>query len=163
MASTRLRKATRTDARFLGDMLVEALNWAPSRSITRVDALADPAVARYIAGWKRPGDAGTVAVDDAGNPVGACWYRLFSVADPGFGFVAPGVPELTLGVAAPWRAQGIGRDLLHAVLSQARQHGHSRISLNVDRANFASKLYLAEGFVPTLRHEHSDVMVRILH
>jgi GNAT superfamily N-acetyltransferase len=162
MATSRLRKATRTDARFLGDMLVEALNWAPSRSITRVDALADPAVARYISGWKRPGDAGMVAVDAAGNPIGACWYRMFPAHAPGRGFVAPGVPELTLGVATVWRAQGIGRDLLRAVIVQARQQGHSRLSLSVDRANFASRLYSAEGFVPVRRGETTDVLVRVL-
>ena len=162
MATFRLRKAARTDARFLGDMLVEALNWAPSRSVARVDALADPAVARYIEGWKRPGDAGMVAVDAAGSPIGACWYRLFPEHSPGFGFVAPGVPELTLGVTGVWRAQGIGRELLRAVLVQARQHGHTRISLSVDRANFASRLYLAEGFVEVRRSETSLVLVRLL-
>jgi GNAT superfamily N-acetyltransferase len=162
MASPRLRKAARTDARFLGDMLVEAYNWTPSRSIARIDALADPAVARYVEGWKRPGDAGTVAIDDAGSPIGACWYRMFPEHAPGSGFVAPGVPELTLGVAGVWRAQGIGRELLRAVVAQARRQGHSRLSLHVDRANFASKLYLAEGFVPVIRGDSSDVMVRIL-
>ncbi|AWB86028.1 GNAT family N-acetyltransferase [Mycetocola zhujimingii] len=162
MANFRLRKATRSDARFLGDMLVEARNWAPSRSVVRVDAIADPEVARYIEGWKRPGDAGTVAVDGAGSPIGACWYRIFPEHSPGSGFLERGVPELTLGVVSVWRAQGVGRQLLHAVLVQARQQGHNRLSLHVDRANFASRLYLAEGFVPVIRRETSLVMVRTL-
>lgn len=162
MATHRLRKAARSDARFLGDMLVEAVNWAPARSTTRLDALADPAVARYVEGWKRPGDAGVVAVDSTGTPVGACWYRLFAADHPGFGFVAPGVPELTLGVVGIWRGEGIGRDLLRAALSQARQQGHSRMSLSVDRLNFAARLYRAEGFHTVERTESADTMVRVL-
>jgi GNAT superfamily N-acetyltransferase len=143
-------------------MLVEALNWAPLRSVARVDALADPATFRYIDGWKRPGDAGMIASDAAGTPIGACWYRLFPEHSPGSGFVAPGVPELTLGVVSVWRAQGVGRELLRAVLVQARHHGFTRISLNVDRANFAAQLYAAEGFVPVYRRDTSNVMVRLL-
>ncbi|MCP2031935.1 GNAT superfamily N-acetyltransferase [Okibacterium sp. HSC-33S16] len=162
MNSLRLRKARRTDARFLGSMLVEALNWASTRSVARVDALADPAAFRYIEGWKRPGDGGMIALDAAGTPIGACWYRLFPEHSPGLGFVAPGVPELTLGVVGVWRAQGVGRELLRGVLVQARQHGFTRISLTVDRANFAARLYAAEDFVPVHRRENSLVMVRLL-
>lgn len=158
----RLRKAARSDARFLGDMLVEAINWAPARSTTRVDALADPAISRYIDGWKRPGDAGVVAIDSTGTPIGACWYRLFAADRPGFGFIAPGVPELTLGVVGIWRGEGIGRDLLRSALSQARQQGHSRMSLSVDRSNFATKLYQAEGFRTVERGASADTMVRVL-
>lgn len=162
MATHRLRKAARTDARFLGDMLVEAVNWAPARSTSRIDALADPKVARYITGWKRPGDAGMIAVDATGTPIGACWYRLFPPNAPGSGFVAPGVPELTLGVVGIWRGEGIGRELLHGALDSARQHGYRRVSLNVDRDNFASKLYLAEGFLTVERGDRADTMVRVL-
>jgi GNAT superfamily N-acetyltransferase len=162
MATHRLRKAARSDARFLGDMLVEAVSWAHARSTTRVDVLADPAISRYVEDWKRPGDSGIVAVDSTGTPIGACWYRLFSADRPGFGYVAPGVPELTLGVVGIWRGEGIGRDLLRSTLSQARQQGHNRLSLSVDRGNFATRLYLAEGFLTVNRGAVADTMVRVL-
>ncbi|MET0480162.1 MAG: GNAT family N-acetyltransferase [Mycetocola sp.] len=162
MARFTLREATGSDARFLGDMLVEASEWMPSRSRSRVDVLADPKTAKYIAGWKRPGDAGTVAIDSTGTPLGACWYRLRPAHDPGYGFVAAGVPELTLGVVPVWRAQGIGRALLNAVVAQARASGHTRISLSVERANYAQRLYVSEGFHTVLAGENADTMVRIL-
>ena len=157
-----LREAAGIDSRFLGDMLVEAHNWAPSRSQARVDLLADPLTQRYVAGWQRPGDAGMIAEDAAGHPIGAAWYRLFPSHAPGFGFVAAGVPEITIGVTPIWRAQGVGREVLHAVLAQARTGGFSRVSLNVDRANHAHRLYVSEGFHTVLSGPESDVMVRIL-
>lgn len=157
-----LREATGSDARFLGDMLVEASEWMPARTRSRVDVLADPKTAKYIEGWKRPGDAGMLAVDRAGSPIGACWYRLFAAHDPGYGFVAPGVPELTLGVLPIWRAQGVGRALLAAVLAQARANGCTRISLSVERANHAQRLYVSEGFHTIMKDTNSDTMVRIL-
>ncbi len=162
MARFTLREATGSDARFLGDMLVEASQWMPTQSRARVDVLADAATAKYISGWMRPGDAGTVAADSLGTPIGACWYRLLPSHNPGYGFVAPGVPELTLGVVPGWRAQGVGRALLVAVLAQARAHGHRRISLSVERANHAQRLYISEGFHTVHSGTDSDTMVRVL-
>jgi GNAT superfamily N-acetyltransferase len=157
-----LREATGTDARFLGDMLVEASEWLPSRTRSRVDVIADPGTAKYIQGWKRSGDAGMVAIDTTASPIGACWYRLLPPDDPGYGYVAPGVPELTLGVTPVWRAQGVGRALLAAVLAQARAAGHRRISLSVERANHAQRLYISEGFQTVEKGADSDTMVRVL-
>ncbi|WP_223690907.1 GNAT family N-acetyltransferase [Leifsonia poae] len=163
MTSFRIRPAAGADARFLGDMLVEASNWSVARARPRVAVLEDPKVLRYIAGWKRPGDFGSVAEDAHGVPIGACWGRLFPANEPGYGFVAVGVPELTLGVNPQWRAQGVGRALLQAVAVQAGAAGHARLSLSVERANFAQRLYVSEGFVTVESGEDSDTMVRTVH
>jgi GNAT superfamily N-acetyltransferase len=158
-----LRPARQDDMRVLTDMLVEAANWNPERARPRIAVLAEPTVAHYVTGWRRPGDFGTVAEDDTGTAIGACWFRLFTTTDPGYGFIAPGVPELTLGVAAHWRSQGIGRALLRAAIDQARQAGYARVSLSCERANFAMHLYRSEGFVPFETGKDSDTLVRILN
>lgn len=160
MAMFQIRPATGDDARFLVDMAVEAANWDPARARPRVEVLADPNVTRYSAGWMRPGDFGSVAVDARNVPVGACWGRLFPANAPGYGFVAVGVPELTLGVNAQWRGRGVGRALLRAVAHQAAAAGHGRISLSVERANFAQRLYVSEGFVTVESGVGSDTMVK---
>jgi GNAT superfamily N-acetyltransferase len=162
MGGFEIRGATPADARFMGDMLVEAANWSVTRARPRVAILDDPTVSQYIAGWKRPGDFGSVAVDSHGIPIGACWARLFPPNAPGFGFVAVGVPELTLGVNPQWRAQGVGRALLKAISGQARAAGHSRLSLSVERANFAQRLYVSEGYVTIESRDLSDTMVATL-
>lgn len=158
----RIRRATRGDASFLVEMVCEAANWHPDRTRPKADLLADPAVMRYARGWKRPADDGVVAVDDAGESIGACWYRVLPRNDPGYGFVATGVPELTLGVRPMWRARGVGRALLRAACDLAREAGHQRISLSVERANFAERLYRSEGFVVMTSGPDSDTMVRTL-
>lgn len=160
MALFRIRPAAAADARFLGDMLVEASNWSAASARPRVAVLEDPHVFRYIVGWKRPGDFGSVAVDENGTALGACWGRLFPADEPGYGFIAAGVPELTLGVGSQWRTRGVGRALLRAVAEQAVAAGHNRLSLSVERANFAQRLYLGEGFVTVESGENSDTMVR---
>ncbi len=158
-----IRPATMEDARLLTDMLVEAANWHPTRKRSRDATLADPAVSHYVAGWPRPGDLGSVAVTANGTTIGACWLRLLTAADPGYGYVAPGVPELTLGVNPAWRSRGVGRALLQAVVAQAREAGFARISLSCERANFAMGLYRGEGFVTVESGQDADTMVRTLN
>lgn len=158
-----IRPATMEDARLLTDMLVEAANWHPERRRSRDVTLADPAVSHYVAGWPRPGDLGSVAVAADGSTIGACWLRLLTQADPGYGFVGAGVPELTLGVNPAWRSRGVGRALLRAVVAQAREAGFARISLSCERANFAMNLYRGEGFVTVESGVDADTMVRRLN
>ena len=158
----RIRRATRADSSFLVEMVCEAANWHPDRMRPKVDLLADADVMRYARGWKRPADDGVVGVGDSGESIGACWYRVLPQNDPGYGFIATGVPELTLGVRPMWRAQGVGRALLTAACELARHAGHQRISLSVERENFAVRLYRSEGFVVVESGRDSDTMVKSL-
>jgi GNAT superfamily N-acetyltransferase len=158
----RIRRAARADASFLVEMVCEAANWHPDRVRPKAELLADGVVLRSVRGWQRPGDDGVVAELDSGEPIGACWYRVLPRNEPGRGFVATGVPELTLGVRPVHRAQGVGRALLAAACDLARTAGHQRISLGVDRENFAERLYRSEGFVVVASTAGADTMVRTL-
>ncbi|WP_410571096.1 GNAT family N-acetyltransferase [Amycolatopsis sp. cmx-4-61] len=157
------REATPADADFLTDVLVAAVNWSPEwKEKSRRRVLAAPDTGHYIAGWPRSGDLGVVAEAD-GTPVGGAWLRFFPADDPGYGFVAGDVPELTIGVVAGWRGRGVGRSLLRAVEARARAAGVRRISLSVERVNFAQRLYLAEGYeVVGAGSRDSDTMVKVL-
>jgi len=158
-----IRRATAEDCEFLINMLVKAVNWSPEwKPMTRRRVLSDPRTAHYIAAWPRDTDVGMIA-EAASQPVGAAWVRYFLADDPGYGFVAPDVPELTVGVAAPWRGRGVGRALLRATAASAAQAGIMRISLSVERKNFARGLYLSEGYaVIDASDPQSDTMVKSL-
>jgi GNAT superfamily N-acetyltransferase len=101
---------------------------------------------KYLAGWGRPGDAGVVARAVGGAPIGAAWYRLFPSAHPGYGFVAPDVPELSIRLLAGYRGQGVGSALLAALRQLATEQGYRALSLSVDRGNPARRLYARHGF-----------------
>lgn len=157
-----IRPARHDDAPFLADMLVEAFNWNWTAARTRVDVLEDEATRRYVAGWPRPGDLGSIAETADGERIGAGWSRLFTPTAPGRGFVAAGVPELTLGVRPVHRAQGIGRALLRSAVDRARAAGYARLSLNVSTGNFARRLYRSEGFSVVEDRGDAETMVAIL-
>lgn len=157
-----LRTAIAADGGFLADMVVEAANWGPGNPRPKHEVLIDPGYSRYVAGWQRSSDAGDIALSPEGQPIGAAWYRMLPRTEPGFGYVGTGVPELVIGVKPLWRAHGVGRALLQAVCERAALAGHARISLSVERGNFAQTLYRSERFAITESGNARITMVRRL-
>jgi len=163
-AVVRLRPATLADRPFLYEMLHEANHWSLPPEAPRpplAETLAEEVVSRYVDGWGRPGDAGVVTEAD-GQPVGACWLRLFTANHHGWGFVAPDVPELSIAVAPAWRRQGIGTRLLAAAVAQARQAGHPAVSLDVMLENPARTLYERAGFREFASDEEAQACTMVL-
>lgn len=157
MTELRVRPALPTDADFLVDMLMAAANWAPGRDMSRAQVLADPALAHYVDGWMKPDDLGVVAVSD--GRIGAAWLRYLTAAGPGYGYVSDDVPELSIGVLSSWRGRGVGRTLLRALLDAARNRGVRAVSLSVERANRAARLYASEGFEVVESFADADTMI----
>jgi GNAT superfamily N-acetyltransferase len=135
-----IRKGGSGDVPFMRDMLTHAYYWRWGRPEAE-----DIPASRYVDAWGRPGDTAVIALD-GGFPVGAAWYRLFSEDAPGYGFVDERTPELTIAVVPGKRGKGLGEELLRALLDKAREAGHRSLSLSVERANPARKLYERFGF-----------------
>jgi ribosomal protein S18 acetylase RimI-like enzyme len=79
--------------------------------------------------------------------VGAAWYRTFSAARAGYGFLDEGTPEISIAVEPEQRGRGVGAALLRALCRQAKRDGIHALSLSVERDNPALRLYVRIGFV----------------
>jgi len=159
MNDVRVRPAAADDFIFLATMLGEAAVWRPDKPTPTADeVLADLRYAQYLVGWPRQGDYGLVAEQE--GPVGAAWYRTFTEASHGHGFVAENVPELAIAVIASRRHEGIGRRLLVDLIEASIAQGYPAISLSVAEHNPARGLYEASGFVPVEKHGSTWTMIR---
>jgi GNAT superfamily N-acetyltransferase len=105
----------------------------------------DATLWRYVAGWGRRGDAAVIALE-AGFPVGAAWFRLFSRDEPGFGFVDEQTPEVSIAVVPSRRGHGIGSELLDALIGVAREQGYGALSLSVANESPAMHVFQKQGF-----------------
>jgi ribosomal protein S18 acetylase RimI-like enzyme len=141
-------------------MLGEAAVWRPDKPTPTADeVMADPRYAMYLSGWPRHGDQGLVAEQD--GPLGAAWYRTYTEANHGYGFVAEDVPELSVAVIASRRREGIGRRLLVDLIAASEAQGYTALSLSVNHANPARGLYESVGFQPVGEvRESSLTMIR---
>jgi ribosomal protein S18 acetylase RimI-like enzyme len=136
-----------SDVRFLREMLVQAAYRPEVGRPSVEEMLASREIARYVAGWGRPGDAAVIAVDLRARRLGAAWYRLFSSDEPGFGFIDTLTPEISIALLPDQRGRGIGSRLLEALIERARREGFSALSLSVSPENPAADLYRRFGFV----------------
>ena len=143
----------------LRDALYEAAYWRGDDGPAVADALATPHLRVYIEGWGRPGDVAVGACDSLGIVGGAAWFRLFTDADHGYGFVRDSVPEVGIGVQPGWRRRGVGRSLLVRLHTEARALGITQLSLSVDRDNPALRLYERLGYVCLSDAEGAATMI----
>jgi len=154
-----LREANATDYELVTRLLAEAYDWAGDKHLTLEQVMADPHASHYVAGWQRPTDFGTVAVEND-EPLGAIWARVFAPDQPGYGFVAADIPELGLAVLPGARGRGIGGILLGAGIEQARALGWRAVSLSVEDGNLVARsLYLRHHFRVVGRNGGSDTML----
>ena len=142
----KIRSSTKKDLPFLKKMLFEAFFWNPSLSSPEYqDFFKHPEFSKLMSKWGRPDDRAVIAVEND-KPIGAAWYRFWTDENHSYGFVDSETPELGIGVVDSFRSKGVGRDLLRELIEVARTEGIT-MSLSVDPANYACKLYGSEGFV----------------
>ena len=136
-------------------MLAHAYAW-------RVNAFeADIPLTRYVDNWGRPGDVAVIA-HDTGNRVGAAWLRSFKENEPGYGFVDEQTPELSIAVVPSQRSRGLGRELMEALLDEAREAGYAQVSLSVEKDSPAVGFYERYGFAVVGEQDGGLVMLKRL-
>nr|BBH85822.1 hypothetical protein KTC_05730 [Thermosporothrix sp. COM3] len=159
-----VRLIEKSDLPFLWDMLCEAENNnAKQEEHDNRKAPYMPLFRKYLEHWGRWGDTGIIAVTERGHRLGAAWYRLFPPQEPGYGFVSPGVPELSITVRPEARGLGVGSALLQVLLGVAYEVGYKRISLAIERDSSALKFYQRYGFHDAGISQPTDTTVTLIH
>ena len=156
---TILRPISSSDQDFLWEMLYQAVYVPPGSPPLPREIIRQPELAHYVQGWPQPGDLGLIAAEaTTGKPLGAAWLRLFAPESPGYGFVAEGIPELSIALLPDCRGQGVGTALLEGLLAAARER-YTVVSLSVSAENPAVKLYQRLGFAVCKQEGDSLTMV----
>jgi len=140
-----LRLLTPSDEPALWEMLYHAIHVPPGAVQPPRTIVQQPELARYVAGWGRPDDLGFLALDAAGQPVGAAWLRLLTGDARGYGYVDDCTPELSVALLPGHRGRGLGTRLLERLLDAAQER-FQIISLSVSMDNPALRLYKRLGF-----------------
>lgn len=137
-----IREMKKEEYCLLDDFLYEAIYIPDGIEPPPKFIIDSPELQEYIVEFgKRKSDKALVA-EIQGNVVGAIWVRIMN----DYGHIDNDTPSLAMSVNKKYRGLGIGTALLNQLLSVERLAGYSRISLSVQKNNYAVKMYEKIGF-----------------
>ena len=142
MSKTVFREIRPEEIPVLDDFLYEAIFIpegvpAPPRSI-----IAHEDLQVYVRDFGKKADDRCLVAEVDGKIVGAVWTRVMD----DYGHIDDRTPSLAISLHKKYRGLGIGTELLRQMLEKLRQDGYERVSLSVQKENYALRMYRRAGF-----------------
>ncbi len=159
----RIRPIEETEYPVLEDFLYEAIFIPEGVSAPPRDIIRLPELQVYIAGFgKKEGDrclAAEVKENAEDSPgrriVGAVWVRVMD----DYGHVDGETPSLAISLYPGYRGLGIGTALMREMLGLLKAAGCRQVSLSVQKANYAARMYRKLGFETIRETEEEYIML----
>lgn len=115
-----------------------------------------PELKVYIESFGENKDDYCLIAETNGNIIGAVWCRIMN----DYGHVDNSTPSLSISLYKEYRNKGIGNQLMIEMIMLLRNKGYKQVSLSVQKANYAVKMYLKLGFKTIKETEDEFVMVK---
>lgn len=103
---------------------------------------------------KQKDDVALVAEID-GKIIGAVWARIVN----DYGHIDNDTPSLAISIYKNYRGYGIGTSLMQNMISLLKYRGYKRVSLAVQKENYAVKMYKRIGFIIVEENSEEYIMV----
>lgn len=150
-----IREIRMSETPLLEDFLYEAIFIPkgvapPPRSIIKNEDLQV-----YVRDFGQSPDDKCLVAEVDGKIVGAVWSRIME----DYGHIADGIPSLAISLYKEYRNQGIGTALLQQMIQLLQREGYEKVSLSVQKENYASRMYLKAGFDVLKEPEEEYIMV----
>lgn len=119
------------------------------------EILQKPELRVYLDGFGTEAADLALVAERNGNVVGAAWTRIMN----DYGHLEDGVPSLAISLLPEARGQGIGSRLLRSLQRCLRDKGYEKMSLAVQKANYAVRMYEKAGFRRVDENEEEYLMM----
>ena len=117
--------------------------------------IASPELQVYVEHFGESKDDWGLVAEVDGKIVGAVWVRIMN----DYGHIDDETPSLAISLYKEYRGFGIGTAMMKEILALLKAHGYSRVSLSVQKANYAAKMYLKIGYEIVRKNEEEYIMV----
>ena len=150
-----IRKIKENEIKILEDFLYEAIFIPEGVKPPAKEIIFQPELQVYISDFgKSKGDIGLVSeLND--KIVGAVWVRIMN----DYGHVDDNTPSVAISLYKEYRNLGIGTAMMRAIISTVRTEGYKQISLAVQKANYAVKMYEEIGFKTVAENDEEYIMI----
>ena len=150
-----IRQAKPSEYSMLGGFLYEAIFIPEGVEPPPKDIIDLPELQVYTENFgSRKGNICFLAEND-NNIIGAAWTRIMN----DYGHVDADTPSLAIALYNQYRGHGIGTALMHELLSEVKNQGFTSVSLAVQKANYAYRMYKKLGFETVRETEEEYIMV----
>ena len=113
-----------------------------------------PELKMYTDHFGQEDDTALVAEID-GKIVGAVWTRIIHDYD----HIDDDTPSLSISLYKQYRGLGIGTELMKHMLVLLKEAGYKKVSLSVQKENYAVNMYRNLGFDIVVDNEQDYIMV----
>lgn len=138
----KIRKMKAEEYDLLNDFLYEAIFVPDGAKPPEKSILQLPELQVYTDDFGgSPHDRAFVA-EAEGKIVGAAWARIMK----DYGHMDDQTPSLAISLYKEYRGMGIGTALLKSLMMDLKAAGYERVSLSVQKDNYAVKMYEKAGF-----------------
>lgn len=150
-----IREMRKEEYSLLGDFLYEASYIPDGTATPPKSVIACPELQVYIADFGNSKHDKALIAEVDGNIVGAIWARIMN----DYGHIDDNTPSLAMSVFKAYRGMGIGTSLLTQMLSTEKAAGYAKLSLSVQKDNYAVKLYRKAGFTTICETDEEYIMI----
>ncbi len=155
---TTIREIQKQEYPLLDNFLYEAIFVPEGVEPPPKTIITSPELQVYVERFgKSKDDWGLVAEVD-GKIVGAVWVRIMN----DYGHIDDETPSLAISLYKEYRGFGIGTAMMKEILALLKAHGYSRVSLSVQKANYAAMMYQKIGFEIVRENEEEYIMAYYL-
>ena len=156
--SYRIRKLRQEEIHILDDFLYEAIFIPEGTKAPPKEIIKEPELQVYVADFGEKKDDICYVAEISGKIAGAIWCRIMD----DYGHVNEDTPSLAISVLEEFRQCGIGTALMQQMLTALKQQGYPQVSLSVQKANYAARMYEKLGFEIVEDKEEEYIMVHRL-
>lgn len=152
-----IRKIKKQEYNLLDDFLYEAIFIPEGVEVPSKEITNQPDLQIYIADFGKQNDNCLVA-ECNGKIVGAVWTRIIN----DYGHIDNETPSLAISLFKEYRSLGIGTALMNRMIELLKSKGYKRVSLSVQKENYAYNLYKKVGFEIIKENDEDFIMVKQL-
>lgn len=150
-----IRKIQKQEYPLLDNFLYEAIFIPEGIEPPPKTIITSPELQVYVERFEESKDDWGLVAEVDGKIVGAVWVRIMN----DYGHIDDETPSLAISLYKEYRGFGIGTAMMKEILALLKSHGYSRVSLSVQKDNYAAKMYLKIGFEIVRENEEEYIMV----
>lgn len=150
-----IREMQKDEYYLLSDFLYEAIYIPDGTAAPPKSVITCPELQVYISDFGNSNHDKALLAEVNGNIVGAIWARIMN----DYGHIDNNTPSLAMSVLKAYRGMRIGTLLLTQMLSVEKDAGYAKLSLSVQKDNYAVKLYRKAGFTTVSETDEEYIMV----